>query len=555
MNYLHTLFVEPGITQSLVVLVMTIAAGILLADKLRIKTFSLGVTWVLFCGLLFSHMGLRLMPEVEHFAKDFGLILFVYSIGLAVGPSFFSSFGKGGLKLNGFAVSIVIFACLITVLIAYLSGEDMATMVGVMSGAVTNTPSLGAAEQAYTDVFGESLPSIATGYAVAYPLGVIGIILSILLLRVVFGVSLDKEEKRLKDEENNSKAPLLFDILVDNPQVENLTIRQLHHMLDIPLVVSRIIRPDGSEEVPQAASTFRNGDILRVLTDLEHKEVMSLLGKFRDSKPSDNHTSSGNLVSRRIVVTKPEWNGKQVRHLGISDKYHVNVTRVTRAGIELIATSDLHLQLGDRLTVVGDIDDVQRVATLFGNEMKKLDIPNLFPIFFGIVLGIIAGTVPIALPGLSQPFKLGLAGGSLIVAILIGRFGPYHHLVTFSTTSANMMIREIGISLFLAAVGLGAGGSFAATLAAGGWVWIGYGVIITMVPLLIVGFVARKWGKLDYFSLMGLIAGSTTDPPALAYANSCSDNNTKASVAYATVYPLTMFLRVFFAQLMILLLC
>ena len=554
MSYLYNLFIQPSITQSLIVLVMTIAAGIFLAEKLRIKSFSLGVTWVLFCGIIFSHFGLRLTPDVEHFAKDFGLILFVYSIGLSVGPSFFSSFGKGGLKLNAFAASIVLLACITTVVIAYLSGEDMATMVGVMSGAVTNTPSLGAAEQAYSDAFGHSLPTIATGYAVAYPLGVIGIIVSMLIIKGIFRISLDKEENKIKESEETGKAPVLFDIEVSNPQIEKMSIRQLHHTLNIPMVVSRIIHENGEETVPQAETTFHNGDILRILSDTEHRDILTLIGKPIE-KEEKRQTTSSNLISRRIAVTKPEWNGKQIRRLGISDKYHVNVTRVNRAGIELIATADITLQLGDRITIVGDKEDVQKVADLFGNELKKLDIPNLFPIFFGIVLGIVAGTLPIHIPGLGQPFKLGLAGGSLIVAILIGRFGPYHHLVTFSTTSANMMIREIGISLFLAAVGLGAGASFVPTIAAGGWVWIGYGVIITLLPLLIIGFIASKWGKVDYFTLMGLIAGSTTDPPALAYATSCSDNNNRASVGYATVYPLTMFLRVLFAQMMILLLC
>ena len=554
MEYLRTLFITPSITQSLIVLVLTIATGIFLADKLKIKSFSLGVTWILFCGILYSHFGLRLMPEVGQFAKDFGLILFVYSIGLSVGPSFFSSFGKGGIKLNGFAMLSVALSCLTTIAIAYLSDENMGTMIGVMSGAVTNTPSLGAAEQAYFNIFGVSLPSIATGYAVAYPLGVVGVILSMLILRAVFRVSFPKEEKRLKEQEDNSKVPVLFEVVITNPQIEKMSIRKLHHTLNIPMVVSRIIYAAGEEIVPQAETTFSCGDTLRVLTDIEHQEVLMLIGQVMSGK-QERETHSSNLVSRRIAVTKPEWNGKQIRRLGISDKYHVNVTRVNRAGIELLATADIHLQLGDRITVVGDKEDVQKVADLFGNELKKLDIPNLFPIFFGMVLGIIAGTLPIYIPGLGQPFRLGLAGGSLIVAILIGHFGPYHHLVTFSTTSANMMIREIGISLFLAAVGLGAGTTFVPTLLAGGWVWIIYGVVITMLPMLVTGFAARKWGKLDFFSLMGMLSGSATNPSALAYATSCSETNSKASLSYATVYPLTMFVRVLLAQIMIIFLC
>ncbi|MBR1809995.1 MAG: putative transporter [Paludibacteraceae bacterium] len=552
MDYLRSLFLEPGITQSLMVLVLTVATGLFLAEKLKIKTFSLGVTWILFCGIIFSHFGLRLDPAVSHFAKDFGLILFVYSIGLQVGPSFFSSFGKGGLRLNGFAALIVVLACITTWVIARISGEDMATMVGVMSGAVTNTPSLGAAEQAYADAMGDANPAIATGYAVAYPLGVLGIIFSMLLIKWVFRINLRDEEALLHSAVGKHKEPVLVDILISNPQITSITIRNLHHMINVPMVISRIIHPDKSETVPQAETDVQNGDTLRILADREHLDMLSLLGPIEEKKKTERTGTDSTLISRRIVVTKPEWNGKQIRHLGVNDRYHVTITRVNRAGIDLIATSELHLQLGDRIMVVGSKVDVEKVADIFGNELKRLDIPNLLPIFFGIVLGVVVGTLPIAIPGLSQPFKLGLAGGSLIVAILIGRFGPYYHMVTFSTTSANMMIREIGISLFLASVGLGAGESFVPTIAAGGWVWIIYGAIITLLPLIVVGFCARKWGKLNYFTLMGLIAGSTTDPPALAYAVGNSTTTDQASVAYATVYPLTMFLRVMLAQIMIL---
>lgn len=556
MDYLRSIFIEPGITQSIMILVVTIAAGLFLAGKLKIKKFSLGVTWILFTGIFLSHCGLHLVPEVETFAKDFGLILFVYSIGLQVGPSFFSSFGKGGLKLNGLAACIVLLGCITTVVIGVLSSEDMSTMVGVMSGAITNTPSLGAAQQTFTDITGLRPDFLSTGYAVAYPLGVVGIIFSMLVLKWIFRINVKDEAKVIKDKSDNSKRePVLEDIVVNNPQIETMTIRQLHHMMNFPMVVSRIIHADKTETVPQATTEFHRGDTLRVLADREHLDMLSLLGPAIERQKKESTTSSSALISRRIVVTRPEWNGKQIRNLNINDHYHVTITRVNRAGVDLIATADLHLQLGDRLMVVGDKDDVQKVADIFGNEMKKLDVPNLLPVFFGIALGVILGTLPIAIPGLSSPFKLGLAGGTLIVAILIGRFGPYYHMVTFATTSANMMVREIGISLFLAAVGLGAGSTFVPTLMAGGWVWIGYGVIITLLPLLIVGFVARKWLDVDYFTLMGLIAGSTTDPPALAFASETSEGTNNASVAYATVYPLTMFLRVLAAQILIIIFC
>ncbi|MBQ9201037.1 MAG: putative transporter [Bacteroidales bacterium] len=555
MDYLRTLFLQPGITQSLLVLVLTISAGIFLAEKLKIKSFSLGVTWILFCGILLSHFGLRLTPEVEHFAKDFGLILFVYSIGLQVGPSFFSSFGKGGLKLNFYASLIVLGGCITAWIIAHVTREDMATLVGVMSGAVTNTPSLGAAEQTFQDVHATDNPMIATGYAVAYPLGVVGIIVSMILVKRIFRIRLKEEERQLLAGSDRNKEPVLVDIKITNPQVQHMSVRRLGQLMNFPLVVSRVIHEDQSQQVAQAGLEFSLGDTLRVLTDRDHLDSLSLLGPVLEKKPEEKSESSSNLISRRIVVTKPQWNGKQIRHLAVSERYHVTITRVNRAGINLLATPDLHLQIGDRLMVVGDRDDVSRVADIFGNELKRLDIPNLLPVFFGIVLGILVGTLPIALPGLSTPFRLGLAGGTLIVAILIGRFGPYYHMVTFSTTSANMMIREIGIAMFLASVGLGAGESFVPAIVGGGWIWVLYGVVITMLPLLVVGFIARRWGKLNYFTLTGLMAGSTTDPPALAYAVSNSDDNDEASVAYATVYPLTMFLRVMLAQLMILFFC
>ena len=556
MEFLSNLFIQPSIVQSIVVLTLTIFLGLWLGEHAKIKSFSLGVTWILFVGIILSHFGLRVMPEVAGFAKDFGLILFVYSIGLQVGPSFFSSFGQGGLKLNGFAAAIVVLGVLVTILISVISGQDLPTMVGVMSGAITNTPSLGAAEQAFTDISGSAHPSIATGYAVAYPLGVLGIIFSLLLIKWLFRIKTDKEsaEVRARNAANN-KEPLLCDVLINNPQINGLTIQQIHHMLNIPFVVSRIIRKDESEIVPQSDTMVNIGDTLRVLTDADHVQHLALIGAAKEHKKTETEHMASNLVAMKVVVTRPEWNGKQIRSLGVNNQYHVTITRINRAGINLIATSDLRLQLGDRMTVVGDKDDVQRVADLFGNELKKLDAPNLIPIFFGILLGVFFGTLPIALPGLSIPFKLGLAGGTLIVAILIGRFGPNYHMVTYATNSANRMIREIGLALFLAAVGLGAGANFVSTLMDGGWWWILYGVIITILPLLIIGFIARKWGKLDYFTLMGLMAGSTTDPPALAFATETSEGLDNANVAYATVYPLTMFLRVMAAQLLILFFC
>jgi len=551
MDWLHTLLFGTGVPHSIFILTIAIAGGIFLSHHLKFKGITLGITWILFCAIAMSHFGMHLDPVVETFAKDFGLILFVYSIGLQVGPSFFSSFGKGGIKLNILAMTVVLLGCATTYVIHLLSGVDIATMTGVLSGAVTNTPGLGAAQQAFADVTGESNANIASGYAMAYPLGVVGIITVILIMRWVFRIKLDQEELRVKNESEVQREVSHIDILLTNPQVEGAHIRELSTLCNMNLIISRLVRPSGEDELPDVDTILHVGDRIRVVIDKEHEKSVLLLGMETSIQNDDQHTA--HLVSRHVVVTKSELNGKRIGDLNVRATYHVSITRIRRAGIELLATKDLYLQLGDRITVVGEERAVNKVESLFGNSMKRLDIPNLVSIFLGIAIGVALGMLPIMLPGLSQPFKLGIAGGSLIVAILLGCFGPKLHIVTYTTSSANLMIREIGIAMFLAAVGFGAGKTFLPTLLEGGYVWIGYGVIITLLPLLIVGVIARLWLKLDYFSLMGLIAGSTTNPPALAYATTLSLSNDRAAVAYSTVYPLTMFLRVLTGQLMILL--
>ena len=551
MNWLNGLFFGSGVPHSIFILTVAIACGIYLSHRLKFKGITLGITWILFCAIAMSHFGMHIDPVVETFAKDFGLILFVYSIGLQVGPSFFSSFGKGGIKLNLLAVSVVFLGCVTAYLIHLFSGEDIATMTGVLFGAVTNTPGLGAAQQAFTDMTGEVNPNIASGYAMAYPLGVVGIIMSILAMRWIFKIKIEKEEERLAAESSAQKEVEYIDILLANPQVEGAHIRDVSQLCHMNLIVSRLIRPNGEDELPDVDTVLHVGDRIRVVVDKENEKSVLLLG-METSLPTD-HKAQAHLVSRHVIVTKPELNGKRIGDLNVRATYHVSITRIRRAGIELLATRDLYLQLGDRITVVGEERAVDKVEKLFGNSTKRLDIPNLASIFLGLALGIAAGVLPIALPGLAQPFKLGIAGGSLIVAILMSCFGPKMHIVTYTTSSANLMIREIGIAMFLAAVGFGAGKTFIPTLLDGGYVWIGYGVIITLLPLLLVGMVARLWLKLDYFSLMGLLAGSTTNPPALAYSTTVSSANDRAAVAYSTVYPLTMFLRVLTGQLMILL--
>jgi len=551
MNWLDSLFFGTGVPHSIFVLTLAIACGIFLSHRLKFKGITLGITWILFCAIAFAHFGMHIDPMVESFAKDFGLILFVYSIGLQVGPSFFSSFGKGGIKLNLLAMSVVLLGCATAYAIHRISGVDIATMTGVLFGAVTNTPGLGAAQQAFSDITGATNPNIASGYAMAYPLGVVGIILVLLIMRWVFRIRLDKEEERVLAESEAPREIEYIDILLTNPQVEGAHVRDLGQLCHMNLIVSRLVRPNGEDELPDVDTILHVGDRIRVVVDMENKKSVLLLG-METSLPTD-HKAQAHLVSRHIVVTKSELNGKRIGDLNVRATYHVSITRIRRAGIELLATRDLYLQLGDRITVVGEERAVDKVEKLFGNSAKRLDIPNLASIFLGIAIGVAFGMLPIVLPGLSQPFKLGIAGGSLIVAILLGCFGPKMHIITYTTSSANLMIREIGIAMFLAAVGFGAGKTFIPTLLDGGYVWIGYGVIITLLPLLIVGVIGRLWLKLDYFTLMGLLAGSTTNPPALAYATTVSSANDRSAVAYSTVYPLTMFLRVLTGQLMILL--
>lgn len=556
MHAIEQLLFTPTITQSILVLTLVITLGLWLGEHARVGHFSLGVTWVLFVGIAVSALGIHIKPDVSHFANDFGLILFVYSIGLQVGPSF-SPFKRGGLKLNLLATAFVLLGCFCTIGLYYATNLGMDTLDGVLSGAVASTPALAAVQQACSDVLGYVSPNVATGYAVAYPLSIVGTILAFEIIRLCLRVKIPQEEARLQAETDNKEddaKPVCVDITLQNPQIDTLNVSQLQHICPIKMIVSRVIRPNGTDELVSDQTMFGNGDIIRVLTDKQHLDSLRLLGTIKNYSFSSKENSD-HLISRRIAVTRPECNGKRISSLNLRSQYHATITRVNRAGIDLLATPELVLQLGDRLIVVGDKADVQRVAETFGNELKRLDLPNLLPMFFGITMGVLLGILPIPLPGLNQTFRLGLAGGSLIVALLIGRFGPYYNMVTFATTSANMMLRQVGLTLFLAALGLEAGEHFVDTILTGGYMWILYGFIITMVPLLIVGFVAYKAMHLNYFKVIGLLAGAMTAAPALAYAESLSSSNDQASVCYATVYPFTTFLRVMAAQLLIIFFC
>ena len=555
MSSVESFLFHPSITQSLLWLTIVMTIGLWLGEK-KIKNFSLGVTWVLFVGIALASFGVNIDHSVAQFAKDFGLILFVYSIGLQVGPSF-SPFKRGVLHLNMLAAAIVLLACVCTIVLHYITGIDMSTLAGVMSGATTSTPSLAAAQQAYFDLKGTTNPDIATGYAVAYPLSIVGLILAFELIRRAFHISLPEEEKRLKEaSKETTDEPICVDIKLNNPQIEVLTMEELIRLCPVKeMVISRVIRPDGSDELVNDLTTFRNGDTLRILTEKQYLDGLRLLGRMRDYDLHVQSEKSDHLISRRIAVTRPECNGKRIRSFNLRQQYHATITRVNRAGIDLLATPDMILQLGDRLMVVGDKNDVSKVADTFGNELKRLDVPHLLPVFFGIVLGICVGLLPIPIPGLGTTFKLGLVGGSLIVAILIGHYGPYYNMVTFSTTSANMMLRQVGLTLFLAALGLSVGENFVPTVVNGGYLWIGYGFLITLIPLLIVGAIAYKWLHMNYFNVVGLMVGSMTCAMALPYAQSLSNENNQVAVGYATLAPFTTFLRVMAGQLIVLIFC
>ncbi len=552
MSFFHDLFITPSVTQSIVLLTMVVCLGLWAGEHLRIKKFSLGITWILFVGIILSSFGISIDPQVSHFAKNFGLILFVYSIGLQVGPSF-SPFGKNGLRLNLLAVAIVILGCGITIALHYLTKIDMSTMAGIMSGAVMNTPSLGAVQQTASDILGVIPPDIAMGYALAYPLSIVGLILSFELIRFCCRVNLSKEDEKLKIEHASDDDPICVDIrLAINNAV---TINELYGLCPVKhLLISRVTRQDGKDELVDSSTVFYPNDIVRIVSDKRHEKDLQVLGEVTHYG-FHGHERSNHLISRRVVVTRKECNGKRLSTFDVRHRYHATITRINRAGVELLATSDFVLQLGDRIMVVGDKDDVRQVADIFGNELKRLDLPNLMPIFFGIFLGVLLGSLPIAIPGMNQSFKLGLAGGSLIVALLIGRFGPYYNMVTFATTSANMMLRQVGLTLFLAAVGLSVGDGFVSTILDGGYMWVIYGVLITMIPLLVIGFIAYKVLKINYFKVVGLLIGAMTGAPALGYAESLSPHNDQASVTYATVYPLTMFLRVMAGQLLVVIFC
>ena len=541
-----------GVAHSVLILSLVIAFGIMLA-KIKVAGVSLGITWILFVGIVFGHFDMTLNEHLLHFMKEFGLILFVYSIGLQVGPGFFSAFKKGGLTLNLLAMLVVFLGVVITIILHFVTGTPITTMVGILSGAVTNTPGLGAAQQANSDLNGIDAPEIALGYAVAYPLGVVGIILSLIALKYILRINTKTEEaeaeRGLGHIQELTVRPISFEIR--NEAIDGKKIKDIRPLTNRDFVISRVQYHDGQgTELANSDTVLHLNDKILVISTPKDIEAISVFfGKQIDMQWEQLDKK---LISRRILITKPELNGKMLSQLKIRNNFGASITRVNRSGVDLVAAPQLQLQMGDRVTIVGSELAVSHAEKVLGNSMKRLDHPNLIPIFLGIALGCILGSTPFVFPGIPQPVKLGLAGGPLIVSILISRFGPQYKMITYTTMSANLMLREIGISLFLACVGLGAGKGFVETVIYdGGYVWVGYGVIITIVPLLIAGLVGRYVFKLNYYTLIGVLGGSTTNPPALAYSNDLTSCDAPA-VGYATVYPLTMFLRLLTAQILIL---
>ena len=561
MDWIKNLFeVQDTVAHIVLLYGLVIAVGVLLG-KIKFGGISLGVTFVLFAGIVAGHFNFTGPTPILNFVQDFGLILFVFCIGLQVGPGFFESFKKGGVALNGLATAMIVLNVLVMFACYYLFFDttnpvNLPMMIGTMYGAVTNTPGLGAANEALAAIFKGNEPIIANGYACAYPLGVLGIIGATILIRFLTHTSLEAEEAQLAAEEaeNPHAKPKSMTLRVSNDYISGRSMQQINDFLNRDIVCTRLLH-DGQISTPSKDTILQTGDSMYIVcAEGDAEAVKAFIGPETEVEwqTSDEEQL---MISRRIIVTNPKMNGKTLGKMHFRSVYGVNVTRITRQGMDLFASRNHHFQVGDRIMVVGREDNVNRMAELMGNSEKRLNAPNIATIFIGIVVGILFGSIPFSIPQMPVPLKLGLAGGPLIIAILIGRFGYRMKLVTYTTTSANMMLREMGLALFLASVGVKAGAGFVNTVIQGdGLLYVGTGFLITVIPILIVGPIARLNFKFNYFTIMGMIAGTYTDPPALAYANaSCSKE--APAVGYSTVYPLSMFLRIFVAQICVLFFC
>jgi len=549
MEFLEQFIFGEGIAHSIFVLAMVIAVGTLLA-KIKVGGISLGATWTLFAGIVASHLGMTLHADTLNFVRDFGLTLFVFSIGLQIGPSFFSSLRQGGLKQMWLSILTMLFGAVVAYLLFLATDTPLQTMVGVMDGAVANTPAMGAAQQAYLDLTGIDDKSIPLSFAVAYPIGVVAVILAFMLLRWILRVDIAKERDIVTKTMGGNKLAAKFSIEVTNEQMNGKSVGEIRQIIARQFVISRISHDGNKAFIADVSSKVYCGDKIFVVSSAEDKEaILAFLGREIEMLEEEWGEFEGQLVSRRIVVTQPKINGKRFVDLRLRTKYGINITRVNRAGVDIIPHQGMELQLGDKVMVVGSEEAINEVSKLLGNSLKKLHEPHIFTLFLGIALGVLVGSIPfIEAP---QPIKLGLAAGPMLMAIIIGRFGTHWHLITYTTLSANLMLREVGLAMFLASVGLASGNGFVDAVVSGGYIWLLYALVIAIVPLLIVGIYARLRYKMDIFTIMGMLSGSMTNPIALNYANSLAGSDMPA-ISYATVYPLAMFLRVIIAQTMIL---
>lgn len=554
MNWLQEAFLEPTMVQAVIIISLVSALGLYLG-RIKIFGISLGITFVFFAGIFAGHLGIVVNKDMLYFAQSFGLILFVYALGLQVGPGFFSSLKKGGVAMNMMGLGVILLGLIMTVSLHWVTGVSLSNMVGLLCGAVTNTPALGAAQQAFLQIDPantKGVTDMALACAVAYPLGVVGVILAIIILRALFA---DKKQKDLKEQRDTTTYVAEFH--VSNPAIYEKSIKDVMKLTDKHFVISRVWR-NGKVSIPTSDTLLHEHDhllIISVKSDVENIKVLFGEQENVDWNKADIDWNAidSQLISRRIAVTRNRVNGVKLGSLRLRNLYGINITRVNRAGIDLLASPDLRLQIGDRLTIVGEANSVNTVGKILGDEIKRLNNPNLLAVFIGISLGMLLGALPITLPGMSTPVKLGIAGGPIIVGILMGAFGPRFHLTTYTTMSANLMLRQLGIIIYLAGLGIDSGVHFFETVfRAEGLLWIGLGFLLTIVPVLIVGFIASQFFKLDYAHNVGMLCGSMANPMALSYANTTVDGD-EPSVSYATVYPLSMFIRVISAQLVLML--
>ena len=554
MNWLQEAFLEPTMVQAVIIISLVSALGLYLG-RIKIFGISLGITFGFFAGIFAGHLGIVVNKDMLYFAQSFGLILFVYALGLQVGPGFFSSLKKGGVAMNMMGLGVILLGLIMTVSLHWVTGVSLSNMVGLLCGAVTNTPALGAAQQALLQIDPantKGVTDMALACAVAYPLGVVGVILAIIILRALFA---DKKQKDLKEQRDTTTYVAEFH--VSNPAIYEKSIKDVMKLTDKHFVISRVWR-NGKVSIPTSDTLLHEHDhllIISVKSDVENIKVLFGEQENVDWNKADIDWNAidSQLISRRIAVTRNRVNGVKLGSLRLRNLYGINITRVNRAGIDLLASPDLRLQIGDRLTIVGEANSVNTVGKILGDEIKRLNNPNLLAVFIGISLGMLLGALPITLPGMSTPVKLGIAGGPIIVGILMGAFGPRFHLTTYTTMSANLMLRQLGIIIYLAGLGIDSGVHFFETVfRAEGLLWIGLGFLLTIVPVLIVGFIASQFFKLDYAHNVGMLCGSMANPMALSYANTTVDGD-EPSVSYATVYPLSMFIRVISAQLVLML--